>query len=223
VLVMPSNNTGFACGYLAGRYGNVGHLFGPGGLRRVWPASIPCAVDNGRFASTMLGREWDEAAFLGLLDDLSDRRVDVRWVVVPDVVGDADGTLREWSVWASRLRRAYRVPLAIAVQDGMQPEDVPEGADVVFVGGTTKWKRKTLWQWCEAFDRVHVGRINTEKWLWECWRAGAESCDGTGWFRGDPKQLAGLERFLAAMASGQGEPQGHLYDCRRSEAQEVRA
>ena len=36
---------------------------------------------------------------------------------------------------------------------------------------------------------MHVGRVNTERRLWQCARLGAESCDGTGFFRGDPVQL----------------------------------
>jgi len=54
----------------------------------------------------------------------------------------------------------------------------------------------TLRQWTAAFPRVHVGRVNTERLLWIAHYAGAESCDGTGWFRGDQQQLAGLLRYL---------------------------
>ena len=40
-------------------------------------------------------------------------------------------------------------------------------------------------------------RIAFERWLTVCERAGAESVDGTGWFRGDKEQLRGLEQWCA--------------------------
>src|SRR5208283_317973 len=101
---------------------------------------------------------------------------------------------------------AYGFTPAFAVQDGMTPRDVPLGAGVVFVGGSTKWKRQTLEVWCGGFPRVHVARINTERWLWRCYALGAESCDGTGWFRGDPVQFRGLLDYLALRAGGHGPP-----------------
>jgi hypothetical protein len=209
VIVMPSNNTGFTCGYLAGKYGNVGHLFGPGGYRRTHK-SVPFAIDNGRFAYWGNPGEWPEDAFLGLLEKVRDSRRSPMWVVVPDVVGDKDGTLLDWDAWSTDIARmGFR--LAFAAQDGMTP-DVPDDAETVFLGGSTKWKRKSLWPWCEAFPgQIHVGRVNTGKWLWECYRAGAVSCDGTGWFRGDPQQLVDLESFLERMHREGGDPQGHLF------------
>lgn len=35
--------------------------------------------------------------------------------------------------------------------------------------------------------------------------AGAESCDGTGWFRGDQKQLSGLRRYLYESVAGRSQ------------------
>lgn len=83
-------------------------------------------------------------------------------------------------------------------------EDVPSDADVIFVGGSTEWKRQAIVPWCQRFPRVHVGRINTDKWLRYCEAAGAESVDGTGWFRGrlmgngvDTGQAKELTEWLA--------------------------
>lgn len=206
MIVMPANNSKIEVGYLAGKYpGRVGWLLGPNGWRSPKPW-LPYAIDNGRFIATTQGKEWDEAAFRKILDAAGET-VAPLWVVVPDVVGDRDGTLREWDAWAPLLV-ACGFRLAMAVQDGMSPSDVPKEAAVVFVGGTTTWKRRTLWRWCDEFPRVHVGRINTEKWLWVCHEAGAESCDGTGWFRGDDKQLAGLYRYLERSHAGRGKDDG---------------
>lgn len=207
MIVMPANNRGIVAGWLAGRFpGRVGHLYSPGGLSRVYDF-VPFALDNGRYPAWSSGKQWNEAAFVGLLDRVAGCGHAPRWLLVPDVVADRDGTLREWDRWCTKLQR-YGWPLAFAVQDGMAPDDVPAEAEVVFVGGTTEWKRKHLRDWCDAFDRVHIGRVNTDKWLWECDEAGAESCDGTGWMRGDERQLAGLITYLERSSQGHGNPRG---------------
>jgi hypothetical protein len=215
MIVMPANNNAMRVGHLAGKYpGRIGHLYSPGGLRGPYDF-MPFALDNGRYPAWDKGIEWNEEAFLGMLERVQESRLAPRWVLVPDRVGDRDGTLREWDAWCHRLEQ-FSWPLAFAAQDGMSIDDVPQEAAVVFVGGTTKWKRSTLWQWCQDFPRVHVGRINTGLWLWECHRAGAESCDGTGWLRGDPKQWADLVSYLER-SSTQGPVQRGLYqiDCPR--------
>ena len=207
MIVMPANNRGIVVGWLAGRFpGRIGQLCSPGGFTRAHDF-LPLALDNGRFSVWSAGKEWSEAAFIELLDTVYRMGGKPRWVLVPDVVADRDGTLREWEVWAPRLRR-HGWPLAFAAQDGMTSVDVPKDAAVVFVGGSTEWKRKTLHDWCEAFPRVHVGRINTDRWLWECHEAGAESCDGTGWMRGDERQLAGLIAYLEQTTKGVSNPRG---------------
>jgi hypothetical protein len=35
---------------------------------------------------------------------------------------------------------------------------------------------------------------------------GVESCDGTGWFRGDQNQLAGLKKYLAQSSGKERRP-----------------
>lgn len=52
--------------------------------------------------------------------------------------------------------------------------------DIIFVGGTTDWKWATVKTWCTLFPR------------------GAESCDGSGWFRGREGQILELVEFIAA-------------------------
>ena len=207
MIVMPSNNAGIVAGWLFGRFpGRMGHLYSVGGLSRLH-SFVPFALDNGRFPAWENKCEWDEEAYLGMLDRVVNMGGKPMWLLVPDVVGDAAATLMEWDKWAHRLTQ-YRWPLAFAVQDGMNPENVPKEAEVVFVGGSTEWKRKTMYDWCDQFDRVHVGRINTNKWLWECDQAGVESCDGTGWFRGDQQQLDGLIDYLERSTLGLGDHRG---------------
>lgn len=207
MIVMPSNTRGIVTGWLMGKWeGRVGHLFSPGGYTRSYPFA-PFALDNGKFPVWQKGLKWDGDAYVGLLDRVKDSGASPSWVLVPDVVADRDGTLREWDVWCHRLSQ-YGWPLAFAAQDGMEADDVPSEAAVVFVGGTTEWKRRTMHGWCSEFDRVHVGRINTSKWLWECHEAGAESCDGTGWMRGDQDQFDGLVDYLTRTTDGSGNPRG---------------
>jgi hypothetical protein len=105
-----------------------------------------------------------------------------RWVLVPDVVADRDATLRKWDKY-SQIAQQFGWPLAMAVQDGMTPEDLPDEC-VVFVGGTTKWKWDTVEMWASTNRRVHVGRVNEVEKLILCEKLGVESVDGTGWMRG---------------------------------------
>lgn len=209
MIVMPANNSKAEVHYLAGRYpGKVGWLFSPGGFRS--PLSwMPYALDNGKFSVWSQGEEWDEEGYIAFIERFAKEKIKPRWALVPDVVADRIATLREWVRWASRLR-ALGYSLAFAVQDGMQPADVPSEADVVFVGGTTKWKWQTVPMWTANFPRVHVGRVNTLRWLRVCDRFGVESCDGTGWFRGDQKQRQGLWTYLEESTNG-GDPQRELF------------
>lgn len=192
MIVMPSNNTGFECGYLFGRFPDrLAHLHSV--ERPVEPKPrIPWALDNGVFGAWSQGREWSEEPLYRYLDLYAAWKP--LWVVVPDWVGDRDETLRRWDQHAPALR-AFGVPLAMAVQDGMTPADVPKECDIVFVGGTTSWKWRNLRMWTASFPRVHVGRVNSLRLLLQAEQSGAESCDGTGWFR-DPTRTAELVSYL---------------------------
>lgn len=201
--VLLSNNTGSKAKHLNEMFPDmVGHLIGPGGYRRPFPWY---SIDNGRFASWAHGTSWDEKAFRSLLE----KARGCQWVVVPDVVGDMDLTMREWDRWAPRLEsEGFR--LAMACQDGMEPRMVPDGV-VAFVGGTMDWKLKVIDWFASECERVHVGRINRERLLWYCDECGVESVDGTGWFRGNVRQLASLERYLTRKAAGLGRWQPMLF------------
>jgi hypothetical protein len=198
MIVMPSNNSSMHLGWLAGQYpGRIGWLLGPTGWRNPhrW---LPYGCDNDKFAATVKRKEWDEVGYLAFIAKVARMSAlgrPPRFVLVPDVPFDREGTLIEWAKWAPRLR-PYGWRLAFAVQDGMTQDDVPVDADVIFVGGSTEWKWATVWDWCANNDDVHVGRVNSYRLLWHCHDAGAEYCDGTGWYRGNQEQLAGLERYL---------------------------
>jgi len=201
MLVMPGNWSKATIHYWAGKYPDaLGHLYSPGSQRGPY-AHLPYALDNGRFSCWSKGVEWDEAAYLALLDwaHIGGREgLKPLWALVPDVVADRDATLREWERWLP-IVKSFNFPLAFAVQDGMLAADVPTEADVVFVGGSTAWKWLQAPYFCQEFKgrkKVHIGRVNTYKRLRMAERCGADSVDGTGWGRGDRAQLAGLHHFL---------------------------
>ena len=200
---MPSNNSGLRVGYLAGKYPQrIGWLISPGGWRTP-PSWMPTALDNGAFGAFTRGDAFDVEAWLEHIE-LAHQQCQPSWMVVPDAVADRQKTIESWDRWADHIKEQYpRTPLAMAVQDGMKPADIPEDADLIFIGGTTEWKWRNLRSWTDNFPRVHVARVNSERLLWMAHEAGAESCDGTGWFRGDEQQLAGLYRYLKESTKGE--------------------
>lgn len=199
MIVMPSNNTGFEAGYLAGKFpGKIGHLHSVDAPREP-KTGIPWALDNGVFGAWQAGREWSEEPLYRYLDSYA--LWHPMWVVVPDMVGQRDGTMRQWDLHAPALQ-SFGVPLCMAVQDGMSPDDVPSEATIILVGGTTSWKWRSLPVWTENFSRVHVGRVNSRRLLEQAEASGAESCDGTGWFR-DPKRTQELENWLTEKGESQ--------------------
>lgn len=192
MIVMPSNNTGFESGRLFGAFPHrMAHLMSCPDKRQ--PVA-QYAIDNGVFGAWSSGREWSAEPLFGLLETIGQGRQPM-WTVVPDAIGDKDETLRMWEKYSEAIS-LFDSPLAFAAQDGMTPDDVPESADIVFMGGSTEWKWRNLCDFTAAFNRVHVGRVNTYRLLWMAHEAGAESCDGTGWFRGCQEQIRGLWRYL---------------------------
>jgi hypothetical protein len=162
---------------------------------------MPYALDNGAFPAFTKKIPWDRKAWLKLLGWSSVSGQPPMWILAPDVVGDREKTITSWHE-NHVLLATLGIPLAFAVQDGMTAKDVPEGVSVIFVGGSTEWKWKTAPMWGNSFPRVHIGRVNTWRLLRLAEDAGAESCDGTGWFRGDKKQREGLEQWLRETWNG---------------------
>lgn len=189
MMVMVANHSSGWVHYLAGRHpGKIGHLYSPGEGWKNPVKWLPYALDNGAYTG------FDEASFFKMLDAAKlAAPLRPRWVAVPDVVGNREATLESWAKYWQRVAD-YGWPLAFVVQDGMSPADVPGDAAIVFVGGSPTWKLRSLSEWAKAFDRVHVGRINTERLLWICDDLGIESVDGTGWFH--RHQAQDLEKYL---------------------------
>jgi hypothetical protein len=183
--------------------GRMALLFSPGSLAN--PRRLPYSLDNGRFVTWSNNREWNGKDFIDHCDEALSRYRNPDWIVVPDVVANSAETFEWWKYWVPTMRR-YNCSLAMAVQDGMTPDMVKKirpAPDVIFIGGSTKWKWRSLRSWTANFPRVHVGRVNTYGLLWTAHKAGAESTDGTGWWH--KIQHKQLVKYLKRSSLGLGE------------------
>lgn len=163
---------------------------------------VPHGFDNEAWICFKNKRVWTPERWRALMRWGSLAGIPPLWAVVPDVVGDRDATLRAWDLYEPEVR-ALGFRRAFAAQDGMTFGDVPDSDCAIFLGGGTEWKLEAIDTWCTKFpDRVHVARVNTWDRLVRCWRAGAVSVDGTGWFhktRGQ-NQSNDLRKFLRETA-----------------------
>lgn len=103
-------------------------------------------------------------------------------VSIPDVVGDALTTLRQFSrYW--KVVKDLGYPVAFVSQDGITPEITPwDNFQVLFVGGTDdhKLNNEAGIMIAEAKARgkwVHIGRVNSESRIRQFYMA--DSVDGT--------------------------------------------
>lgn len=103
-------------------------------------------------------------------------------IPIPDVVGDALATLRQFSqYWRGVKDLGY--PVAFVSQDGITPEITPwDYFDVLFVGGSDDHKlgNEAGAMIAEAKHRgkwVHVGRVNRASRIKQFWMC--DSVDGT--------------------------------------------
>lgn len=145
------------------------------------PRDMPLACDNGAWGAFNGNRQWDAHLFVRMMHAVGRAAA---WVVVPDVVADSVASLaltRAWLPWC--LDNCAKV--LVAVQDGMTEADVAPllGPRVgVFVGGSTEWKLRTMWDWAQLARRCgaysHVGRVNSGKRLRACVDARVDSVDG---------------------------------------------
>lgn len=205
MMVMPSNDSSVPA--LARQYPDkIGWLQSPSSWKNP-PNHVWYALDNDAFGAFKNGTIWDEAAWIEMLQKASEVDHPPLWAIVPDVVGDLEATIRNYSKYEGAVD-SYGFTKAFAVQDGMAPSDVPSSASVVFVGGTTEWKWRNLTMWTDNFPRVHVGRVRMTK-LMRCLQLGVESCDGTGWFR--ESQNGRPARFLKAYLSGELQQHPELF------------
>jgi hypothetical protein len=164
---------------------------------------LPWALDNGAWGAFSHGKPWESAPFLEDYEAALRAPVTPMFVVCPDIVAGGLESLRFSLEWAPRLTR---LPLYLAVQDGMQETDVAPhlaGFAGIFVGGSNEWKLATGEAWVRLAHarglRAHIGRAGTVKKATWARRIGADSIDSTQILWGYPK----LSRFAAALAQGE--------------------
>lgn len=138
----------------------------------------PWGLDNGAFRDWAKGRPFDGDKFLAVVDKAMQHPRPVL-AVVPDAPGDAAQTLRMADEWLPRLPRS--LPWYIAVQDGMNPNDLDSyPISGVFLGGTNAMKARAS-EFCEyAHGRglpFHYGRCGTLNKLAHALEVGADSID----------------------------------------------
>jgi len=199
---MPANSTGAFWHILARETGRLGHLYSPMAQRGPWPW-FPYGLDNGAFScweprtNTFDAAKWarNEDKWRQLIFWATAAKIKPRWAICPDVPGNSEKTFEKWEKHFWEIKDAG-LTAALAVQDGMTVESVlflKNQPAVVCVGGSTDWKWETISTWAKHFPRVHLLRCNSPEKLYFLESIGVESCDGTGWNRGDRKQTEGAE------------------------------
>lgn len=162
---------------------NLGRLITPrhyGGESK-WNG--PWAADNDCFQGL------DRKAYLKMLAHLT--QVDTShllFVTAPDVVADAEATLRNFAAWEPMLHDCG-FPVAFVGQDGLTNAATPwADFEAFFVGGTTEWKlglaaARLVHEAKARGKHVHMGRVNSIQRIRYAQAIGCDSIDGTRFSR----------------------------------------
>lgn len=224
MIYMPGNNSGI---WRLSREGyRVGMMFGPDGIRQPTRdgAELPYACDNNRYhrPDKPPKPKHDIGRFYGMLARISA----AGWppplfAVAPDVPYNGEATYAELDKHAPLLRELFpTIPLALAVQDGMTPKvgayvAKKAGCSAIFVAGSDAWKELTVWEWVDRAHRLgmlcHGARANETRRIELFRRAGCDTADGTGIWRGDKQQKgrvlrALIQELMFADAVGERQP-----------------
>lgn len=146
-------------------------------LTKYAPGAYPWVLDNGcftKFEPERFKRMWE----LALRDE------GCHWIVIPDVVGDAEATRERFIEYTDEHPQLLKKAAYVA-QDGQNIGLVPwDDIVCLFIGGTDEWKEgvEAYALATEARKRglwVHVGRVN--KFMRAIhWFRLAHSIDGSG-------------------------------------------
>ena len=129
-----SNHSSPELHYLAGKFGRIGWLLTPEGFKVCKPRHwVPMAFDNGAWSAYQNGTEFDEQAWINMVENIAKEKINPEWVLIPDKVGDKVGTLAMFFKYRMYVSK-HDWPVAFAVQDFMVPQDVPDSVDAIFVG-----------------------------------------------------------------------------------------
>lgn len=163
------------------------------------------AADNGCFTNPDLDikdyMRWLELHSVGLNTCL--------FATAPDVVGDAVLTVERSRPVLPQIR-ALGYKAAFVAQDGMESRKVDwDSFDVLFIGGSTKWKLSGGAYWLiqqakRQGKKVHLGRCNSWTRLRYAKLAGCDSADGTHLVFKPDARLAELYTWLDRLQSRYG-------------------
>ena len=108
----------------------------------------------------------------------------LKYVTLPDVVGNHDKTTNLFDIWYEKLKNE-QLPLAFVLQDGCSTMDIPfDKIKAIFIGGTTEYKlskevRDIVSVAKDKNKWVHMGRVNSMKRIKYASSIGVNSFDGT--------------------------------------------
>lgn len=161
-----------------------GHCWTP---QKQTPAENAWILDNGVYSAWRNDREWDASEWIDTVADCREKMPQPPdFVVLPDVVGDADATVKRSRKYVDEVESEWST--AFAAQDGMTPggavaEAESLGCDYLFVGGTHGWKRRMTGDIIDAAADlsvdVHVARPSLPDGLLWAKQLGAVSVDTT--------------------------------------------
>ena len=182
--------------------GLLGQIVTPAAGNRL-EAGRDWIADNAVFAGKYPGDD----AYLAWLTNLLPAAEGCRFVVAPDVVGDAVATLARSMPMLPQIRD-LSLPVAFVAQDGLEYlTGIPWALfDVLFIGGTTEWKlgpivRGLVAEAKEQGKWVHMGRVNSRARLQYALAIGCDSADGTFLAFGPDRNLPQLIGWLREAAS----------------------
>lgn len=179
--------------------GLIGYLTSPDSFRLPEGPEVIWALDNGCFSESPVAmvtnaydqrprkphkpKNFNEAKWLRLMDELASARDNCLFVVAPDVFTDAQATIARALPYLDIIRAKGYSP-ALVAQDGVTIPMLPWDAfDCLFIGGTDPFRHamgpalareaNNRGKWC------HLGRVNSDLRLRWGEAIGCHSADGT--------------------------------------------
>jgi len=167
------------------------------------------AADNGVFTTKKRG--FSPRLFRRMIarPELQEHAARCLFVVAPDVLYDAHGTLERFPEWATEIR-ALGFRVALVAQNGLETmlDEVPwDLVDVLFIGGDDEWKLGPHAARCVAEarargKRTHMGRVNSLERLELASAMMCDTADGTFLRFGPVKNLPRVEKWHDELRCG---------------------
>ena len=157
---------------------------------------VPLGIDNGCFGGCINRSAWRRIV------EEDAKNPQLKFVALPDVVGDARRTLELYEQFAGESF-LQGVPRALVIQDGIEGLPIPWGSiSAIFIGGTNRFKDGDgptfpVFLPSLLLPLTHVGRVNTFARA-KHWMHIADSCDGSGMSRYDHMLAAVVDALTLA-------------------------